>query len=296
MTHENSENPQRGPRHRLFIIIGAIIALVALGVWVFVISIPDDAEPSTSASMPQDVGIDPQFGETIPTDLRFLDESGHSRALSEFLTDKPVILSLVYFECPMLCNLSMDGLVRGMRVLEETAGEDFTLLTVSFDPREGPKLAAAAKHTALSRYGRESARSGWYFLTDPGDAAKQLADAVGFEYKYDQKSAQYVHAAGIFVLSPEGKITRFLNGVEYAPRDLKLALAEASEGKTNSLHDKILLLCFHYNPESGKYGLAIFRLLRIAGIATVVCLAGSILWMSRHPSASFPQEGGNDGR
>jgi len=280
---------------KLTILLSGALVVAALAGWLVIVSLPEGQVKNTPVELPDNVGIEPQFGKTIPKDLRFRDESGSLRELDSFLSDEPVILSLVYFRCPMLCNLSMDGLVRSMRALRDTAGEDFSVLTVSFDPREGHELAAAAKQTAMTRYGREGGERGWHFLTDENDSAKQLANSVGFKYTYDEQSGQYVHAAGIFVLTPEGKISRFLNGVEYAPRDLQLALSEASAGKSGSFTDEILLMCFHYDPTEGKYGLAIFRLMRLAGIVTVVVLGASIYIMSRRdPLKSGMEEESRD--
>jgi protein SCO1/2 len=181
----------------------------------------------------------------------------------------------------MLCNLSSDGLIRSLSVLKQDVGADFTVLTVSFDPREGPKLAAAAKKTAVRRYGRDGADAGWHFLTGEQPAIRRLAETVGFTYEYDEKTNQYAHAAGLMILTPDGTVSRYLYGIEYPARDLRLSLVEASSGEVGSLTDQILLLCYHYNPITGRYGLAIFSALRIAGVATVLLVGGGIVTMLR---------------
>jgi protein SCO1/2 len=175
----------------------------------------------------------------------------------------------------------MDGLVRGLRGLSDEVGEDFTVITVSFDPLEGPQLAAAAKATAMTRYGRPGAEEGWHFLTGDQGPITALTDAIGFRYKYDEATGQYIHAAGLFVLTPQGEISRFLGGVEFTPRDLKLAVTEASAGRRASLGDQVLLLCFHYDPAEGKYGLAVMRMVRFAGALTVAGMAVGIVLMLR---------------
>jgi protein SCO1/2 len=187
-----------------------------------------------------------------------------------------VILQLVYFKCPMLCNLSMQGVVTSLRGVSLDPTRDFTLITVSFDPHEGPELAAAAKRTAVHRYGKPQAAARWHFLTGDEAQIKQLADAVGFRYRYDEPTAQYVHAAGLMVLTPQGRVSRYLLGVDYAPRDLQLALVEAAGGKIGSLSDQVLLLCYQYDPLAGRYGLVIQRVLRAAGIATVLALGSAV--------------------
>jgi protein SCO1/2 len=259
---------------------------MAVAAWLVWTSLPDDRMSSTSVTLPKNVGIDPKFGEVVPTDLQFRNETGDVVTLAEFFTGKPVILTLVYFQCPMLCNMTMEGLVRSMRAMRASAGSDFTVLTVSFDPREGPELAAAAKQTAIDRYGRQGADDGLRFLSGDEQNIRRLAAAVGFRYTYDEHSGQFAHAAGLFVLTPHGEISRFLSGVEFAPRDLQLALKEASAGQFGSFADQILLLCFHYDPAEGQYGLAILRLVRLAGAVTVVVLGASIVVMSRRTTNS----------
>lgn len=284
---KTSRHRRRFGRAGRLVVTAITAALLLAGVAIVFVSLPEPGSDSGPLPSTDDVGIDPKFGDVIPTDATFRDEQGNPVQLAEFLGKRPVILAPVYFQCPMLCNLTMDGMVRGLRGLSADVGDDFVVLTVSFDPGEGPKLAAAAKQTAMSRYGRDGAEEGWHFLTGDAGPIRRLTDAIGFRYKFDEQTGQYAHAAGLFVLTPKGEISRFLSGVEFTPRDLKLALAEASEGRHVPLGDQVLLLCFHYDPANGKYGLAILRLIRFAGVLTVGALATGIVVMirrERHPA------------
>lgn len=279
--------------------MAATALLVVAGglVWA---SLPEPDEAATALPSSEDVGIDPPFGEPVPLDLEFRNEVGQTVQLADLFDGKPVLAAPVYYQCPMLCNLTMDGLVRGLRGLSPSVGEDFTVITVSFEPTEKPPLAAAAKKTAIERYSRPGAAAGWHFLTGEQAAIDRFTEALGFRYKFDETSGQYIHAAGLYVLSPDGKISRFLGGVEFTPRDLKLALSEAAQGETRSLTDQILLLCFHYDPTNGKYGLAILRLLRFAGVVTVGVIGGAIFLMLRREGpatakTAHPQEEAVDG-
>lgn len=222
------------------------------------------------------IGIDQRIGEHVPLDLELVDEQGNTVQLSQYFGRRPVLLSLVYLRCPMLCNMTADGLVKSLKVLKFDVGREFEVLTVSFDPREGPELAAAAKETALERYNRQGAAEGWHFLTGRQEEIERLAKAVGFRYVWDEARGQYAHAAGIMVITPEGKISHYLHGVEFPPRDVRLAVVEASQGKVGSITDQVMLLCYQYDPTTGKYGLLIYRTMRAAGLTTVVALAALI--------------------
>jgi protein SCO1 len=216
-----------------------------------------------------DVAIAPEFGAKIPLDLPFVDADGRDVRLSELLSDRPVILHLVYYECPMLCKLSSDGLLRALSTLSLRLGEDFDIITLSFDPREGPELSTLARKLAIERCGRTAVERGWQFLTGDEAAITELCAAVGFRYMLDEATGQFAHASGVFILTADGTLSRFLSGVEFAPRDLRLALVEASAGKVGTAADQVLLMCYMYDPSSGKYGVAIMTAVRIAGIATV---------------------------
>jgi protein SCO1/2 len=208
--------------------------------------------------------------------LQLTDETGKPVQLADFYGDKPIILNLVYLRCPMLCNMTMDGLLRSLRTLPLDVGKDFTVLTVSFDPREGPELASQAKKTALNQYDRPGADRGWRFLTGKQENLRELTDSVGFRYAYDSVRQQYAHAAVLVVLTPEGKVSRYLTGVEFPARDVRLSLVEASDHKIGTVLDRAILLCFHYDPTTGKYGLAILRVIRILGVATVLGLGATV--------------------
>ena len=220
----------------------------------------------------RDVGLDQKLGNAIPLDLVFRDEHAHTVALGQFFRQKPVILTLVYYQCPMLCTEVLNGLLRSAKELPLEIGKDFTIVTVSIDPTERPILANVKHELYTGLYGRPGGQQGWHFLTGDEAQIKALAQAVGFRYAYDSASGQFAHASGIMLLTPEGKLARYFYGISYPPRDLRLALVEASEEKIGSPIDQILLYCFHYDPATGKYGLVISRVIKAAGALTVLSL------------------------
>jgi protein SCO1 len=225
---------------------------------------PPTAAPTASNNLPpilHDVGIDQKPGAFIPPDLLFRDETGRPVRLGDFLGRRPIILTLVYFRCPMLCTLVLDDLTHSLNLIPATVGKDFDILTVSFDPHEGPDLATAKKRSYLTQYRRDGAAAGWHFLTGTQDSIARLTAAVGFHYVWDAKYQLYAHPSGIVVLKPDGSIFRYFFGIDYAPTDLRLALTEAA-GPTRAtpVTDQILLYCFHYDPTTGKYGLLVSRL------------------------------------
>jgi protein SCO1/2 len=228
----------------------------------------------------QNVGFDQRLNEQVPLDLTFRDEAGKDVKLGEYFHGKPVILVLAYYRCPMLCTLVLNGLVQGMLDMNFNVGREFEVVTVSFDPRETPDLAAEKKATYLTRYGRPGAAAGWHFLTGDEPSIHKLTQAVGFRYRYDPATDQYAHATGIMVLTPTGKISRYFYDIRYSGRDLRLALVEASANKIGSPVDQVLLFCFHYDPTVGKYGVAIMNLVRLGGVLTMFGLVGMIgfLW------------------
>jgi protein SCO1/2 len=226
------------------------------------------------------IGIEPKPGAQVPPDLVFRDERGRRVRMGDCFGDRPIVLNLVYFQCPMLCNMTMDGLIRTLKIVPFELGRDFDVLTVSFDPREGPQLAAGAKRTALKRYGRGGAEA-WHFLTGDEASIRRLTEAVGFRYEFDPQIGQYAHAAGLIVLTPDGRVSRYLHGVEFPARDLRLSLVEASQGNIGTAADHVLLLCYQYNPATGKYGLAVQTATRVLGLTTLFCLLGGIAIMLR---------------
>jgi protein SCO1/2 len=223
------------------------------------------------------VNIEQRLDQQVPLDVSFRDEAGRAMPLASFFeSGKPVILALVYYRCPMLCTEILTGLESSLKAVSLDAGKDFNVVSISFDPKDTPELAAAKKQMYLKRYNRPNAANGWHFLT--GDAAniKALTDAVGFHYKYDPATEQFAHASAIMILTPEGRISKYFYGVDYAPRDLRLGLVEASQEKIGTAVDQILLYCYHYDPTTGKYGAIAINILRGAGGAFVL-VGGAIL-------------------
>lgn len=232
---------------------------------------------SEKIPMLKDVGIDQRLNETVPLDLRFTDENGRDVTLGDYVGERPVVLALVYFECPMLCTQVLNGMASSFQALSFTAGREFDIVAVSFDPGETPAMARAKRDTYLKRYGRQSAADGVHFLTGRQESIDALTKAVGFRYAYDPSIDQYAHPAALTVLTPDGTVSRYLFGIEFAPRDLKLALVEAADRRIGSAIDQVLLFCYHYDPTTGKYGLAVTNLIRMGGVATVIALGAFIL-------------------
>jgi protein SCO1/2 len=232
----------------------------------------------------QNVGIEQHLDEQIPPDLTFRDETGKPVRLGDYFGKKPVILNLVYYQCPMLCGEVLSGLESALRVLKFDVGKEFNVLTVSFDPRETPDMATKKKAEFLKRYGRPGAAEGWHFLTGPQESIDALTKAAGFQYQYDPKTGQFAHSTAIMVLTPEGKIAQYYYGVEYAPKDLRLGLIQASENKIGNLADQVLLYCYHYDPATGKYGAIIARVLQLSALATVLGLGTLMIVLIRFGS------------
>jgi protein SCO1/2 len=229
----------------------------------------------------QEVGFDQHLGEAVPLDLAFTDETGRSVRLADYFGKKPVVLSLVYYQCPMLCTISLNGLAGALEVLSFVPGQEFEVVTVSFDPTETPVLAAAKKKAYMARYKRPEAHAGWHFLTGPKQSVEALTRAVGFRYVWDEATKQFAHPAGLLVLTPEGKISHYLFGVEYAPKDLRLSLVAAAGGTIGNVADQLLLYCYQYDPQAGRYSASILNLVRVAGALTVLGLGAFILTASR---------------
>lgn len=221
----------------------------------------------------RDVGIDQRLNEQVPLDLTFRNEAGETVTLGSLLRGKPVILSLVYYECPMLCTLVLNGMLSTLRALPFTAGEEFDIITVSFDPTDTPALAAQKKATYLEEYRRPGAEGGWHFLTGDEANIKRLADAVGFRYTYLPDKQEFAHAAGIMVLTPRGILARYFYGVEYAPRDVKFGLMEAAENRIGTPVDQLMLFCFRYDPSTGRYTNLVLNAVRLGGVLTVLAFA-----------------------
>ena len=218
------------------------------------------------------IEIEQRLDEQVPLELEFVDSDGTTVTLDDLVDERPVVLSLVYYECPMLCGIVLNELTKTLRAMKLELGQDFDVLSVSIDPKETPELAAANKKGYLGRYGREGREAGWRFLVGESDPIERLADAVGFRYRYDPETGEYAHSAGLFILTPDGRISRVLYGVEVAPRDLRLALVEASQGEIGDIVDAVTRLCMHYDPTTGRYGFAIMTVIRILGSATVLAI------------------------
>ena len=253
-----------------------------------ILSIPARAQQFGLPAMVRNVGIDQKLNAQLPLELTFKDETGQSVRLGEYFVRKPVVLAMVYYECPMLCDMVLNGLVHSMEKMTLGIGKDFDVVTVSFNPQESWQLAQNKKTNYLEKFGRPEAKQGWHFLTGQEQAIKQLADSVGFRYTYDPRTKQFAHASGVMVITPEGKVSRYFYGIQYEPRDLRLGLVEASNHKIGSPVDELLLFCFHYDPTTGKYGMAIMNTIRALGSATVLAL-GMLLFVlirkDRHKSA-----------
>jgi protein SCO1/2 len=228
----------------------------------------------------ENVGIEQHLDTQVPPDLIFRDETGKTVKLGDYFGHKPLILNLVYYNCTMLCGEALAGLSSAMRLVKFDVGNEFDVVTVSFDPRETPEMAAAKKKDYVARYGRANAAAGWHFLTGQAESINALTKAVGFQYQYDAATNQYAHATAIMVLTPQGRISRYFYGVDFPPKDLRMGLVEASQGKIGNAVDAVLLYCYHYNPETGKYGAMVANILRLAAAATILLLGGLlfVLW------------------
>jgi protein SCO1 len=227
------------------------------------------------------VGIEQHLNDQVPPNLVFLDENGKTVRLGDYFGKRPLILNLVYYQCPMLCGEVLSGLESALRVLKFNVGKDFDVLTVSFDPRETPPMAAAKKAEYMKRYNRPGADQGWHFLTGQQDSIDALTNAAGFQYEFDPKLGQFAHATAIMILTPEGKIAQYYYGVEYAPKDLRLGLVQASQNKIGNVVDEVLLYCYHYDPDTGKYGAIVNRILKLAAAATILVLGAFLALMFR---------------
>ena len=240
----------------------------------------------------KDIGIDQKLNQQVPLDLQFKDEAGNTVKLGDyFQSGRPVILNLVYYTCPMLCSEELAGEASALSMLKFTPGNEYEIVSVSFNPDETSQDAAGAKKTYIERINEhldhKTDGSGWHFLTGQQPEIKQLADAVGFRYHRDPVSKQFIHATGILIVTPTGKIAQYYYGVEFSPKDIRLGLIEASRGNIGNVVDQVLLYCYHYDPKTGKYGAVITNIMRLAGAATMLILGGFILVMYRrdkHPT------------
>jgi protein SCO1 len=229
----------------------------------------------------KNVGIRQNLNQQIPADLMFTDDLGRQVRLGDYFGKKPLILNLVYFTCPMLCGEELAGLESALRVLKFDVGKEFEVITVSFDPKDTPEAAAKKKEMILRRYKRNGAENGWHFLVGQQASIDAIAKAAGFEYEYDPKTGQFAHSTAIMVLTPQGKIAQYYYGIDYPPKDLRLGLVDASQNKIGTLVDELVLYCYHYDPEKGKYSATVMRILRMMGVATLLCLGTLFFVMIR---------------
>jgi len=228
------------------------------------------------------VGIEQHLNAEVPGDLEFRDDLGNAVKLGDYFgKGRPVILNLGYYQCPMLCGEVLQGLTGSLKALAFDVGKDFDVVTVSFDPHETVDMAAAKKRDIMKRYDRAGADKGWHFLTGPAESINALTKAVGFQYQWDEKTAQYAHATTIVVLTPDRRVARYFYGIEFSPKDLRLGLVQASHNQIGSITDQVLLYCYHYDPRTGKYGAIISRVLSIAGVATILILGAFVFMLYR---------------
>jgi protein SCO1 len=236
---------------------------------------------STRPPYLQNVGIEQHLDAQVPPELQFTDDAGRSVKLGDYFGKKPLILNLVYYKCTMLCGEALAGLTGSMKMIKFDVGDQFEVVTVSFNPQETTQDAATKKADFIKRYGRPGAISGWHFLTGSAESINALTKAVGFQYQYDAGRNQYAHATAIMVLTPQGHISRYFYGVDFPPKDLRMGLVEASQEKIGNAVDQVLLYCYHYDPETGKYGAVVSNMLKLGGAATVLFLAVLIFIMLR---------------
>lgn len=251
-------------------------------------AVPSSTGPAAQ-NMPavlQNVGFEPPLNAHVPLDLAFRDETGRNVQLREYFTQKPVLLALVYYGCPMLCNQTEQGVVGSLRMLSFNPGHDYEVVFVSFDPRESPDMAAQKKESAMAHFRRPETASGWHFLTGTKESIDALTKGANFRYSFDQKSNLFAHASGILLLTPDGRISRYFYGVEYPARDVRLGLVDASAGKIGTPIDRALLFCYQYDPTSARYSASILKIIRLGGVLTILALVAGMLIFRRRDIAA----------
>ncbi|HKS09114.1 MAG TPA: SCO family protein [Pyrinomonadaceae bacterium] len=257
---------------------------------------PASGNPSTGLPQAlQEVRIDQKLDQQLPLDLTFRDESGREVKLGQYFGHKPVVLAFVYYDCPMLCTQVLNGMVTSFRVLPFQMSKEYDVVTISFDPRETPELAAKKKKVYvdyLPEKMRAGAENGWHFLTGDQENIAKITDAAGFRYRWDEKTQQFAHASAVMVTTPHGKLSRYYYGIEYPARDLRLGLIESSANKIGSPVDQLLLYCYHYDPATGKYGAVVMNIMRIAGVITLLGIAAMLLLLKARNTAATPTTSG----
>jgi protein SCO1 len=267
---------------RIRVVRGAVVA-AQISVLLFGLAMTASAQDNAAVTPLQlrGVGIDQRLNNQVPLNLKFRDEAGRTVTLGSFFGKKPVILSLVYYSCPMLCTMAENGLLNALRDVKFNIGEQFEVVTVSIDPTENPEMATGKKAVYVGLYGRPAAKQGWHFLVGDDPDIRALAQAVGFHYNYIPETKQFAHATGIIVLTPQGKVSRYFYGIQYAARDIRLALVEASDEKIGNPVDAVMLYCCQYDPHTGKYGMVVAHVLKVAGAITLVCMGTMLFALSR---------------
>lgn len=253
---------------------------------------PGERQATKAPGILKEIGVDQKLDNQVPMDLEFTDEHGKKVTLGDYAGERPIVLSLVYYGCPMLCGQVLNGLTRSLKMLKDVpmvAGKDFEVVTLSFDPREKPKLALEKKKNYLKDYDQPGAAEHWHWLTGEEENIKKLTDAVGFRYAWDEKQEQFAHASVIFLLTPEGKVSRYFFGIEYSPKDMRLGLTEASDGRIGGPVEKILLLCYHYDATLGKYSMLVMRLIQVGGVITLLVLGSFMFIMLRREHRAVPK-------
>jgi len=256
----------------------AVLALILPGP---ALPVQADDNAAITPSQLRGVGIDQRLNNQVPLNLKFRDETGQTVTLGSYFGKGPVILSLVYYSCPMLCTMEENGLLNALRDVKFNIGEQYRVVTVSIDPTETPEMAMGKKAVYVGLYGRPKAKEGWHFLVGDEPSVRALAAAVGFHYNYIPETRQYAHATGVIILTPQGKVSRYFYGILYPARDIRLALVEASNEKIGNPVDEVLLYCCQYDPSSGKYSVVISRILKIAGVVTLLSMGTLIIALAR---------------
>ncbi len=244
---------------------------------------PDKRGDAASMAPPQlkEVTFKQQLNKRLPLDTEFKDENGRVVRLGDFFGPRPVVLAFVYYQCPMLCTQVMNGISSAIKVLPFAPGRQFDVVLISFDPRDTPASATEKKRSHLQYWSSESTAGAWHFLTGDEVAIRRATSAAGFNYKWDEATGQFAHVSGVLVVTPDGRLSRYFYGVEYSPKDLRMALVESGEGKIGSAIDELLLYCFHYDPESARYGVIVMNLIRLGGVVTLALMIGFMLIMRR---------------
>jgi protein SCO1/2 len=263
--------------------ISGVFALLLGAVALRAQAVPSTTGPAAQLRPPvlQNVGFEPQLNARMPLDLPFRDEAGRNVQLRDYFTQRPVLLALVYYGCPMLCDQTEQGVVGALRMLSFNPGRDYEVVFVSFDPRESPDMAAQKKEVAMTHFRRPETAAGWHFLTGSKESVDAVTKGANFRYSFDEKNNLFAHAAGIMLLTPDGRISRYFYGVEYPARDLRLGLVDASAGKIGTPIDRALLFCYHYDPSSARYSASILKLVRLAGVLTILGLVAGMLIFRR---------------